>query len=334
MSDVTVLGSGGWGIALACALDQRGHKVHLWSLFEQEVSLLQRERKNEKLLSGVTIPDTVDITGDINVAASSEMVVLAVPSFAIRSTAGLLRDVLREGTFVVNVGKGFERDTLKCLSEVIEEELPQARVVVLSGPSHAEEVARGVPTSLVAASVDAEAAEWVQDAVITPRLRVYAHDDVIGVEIGGALKNVIALCAGICDGLELGDNTKAALMTRGLSEIARLGVAMGANEATFMGLTGIGDLIVTCMSMHSRNRRYGILIGQGVDPQEALERIGMTVEGYHACSIATLLAERYGVERPIIQECYRILSGEISASEAINNLMCRPRKNERETAWV
>ncbi len=334
MSDITVLGSGGWGIALACALDGRGHKVHLWSFFEQEVDLLCRERRNEKLLPGVAIPESVDITGDICVAKGSEMVVLAVPSFAIRSTARLLSAVMTPNTYVVNVGKGFEKETLKCLSDVIEEELPAARVVVLSGPSHAEEVARGVPTSLVAASKDAEAAQWVQDAVITPRLRVYTHDDVMGVEIGGALKNVIALCAGICDGLRLGDNTKAALITRGLSEIARLGVAMGASEATFMGLTGVGDLIVTCMSMHSRNRRYGILVGQGVDPKAALEQIGMTVEGYHACSIANELAECYGVEMPIIGECYRILSGEVSASQALENLMLRPRKNERETAWI
>lgn len=334
MSAITVLGSGGWGIALACALDQRGHSVSLWSKFEEEVSLLQRERCNSKLLPGVTIPETVGITGDIRVAAASELVVMAVPSFATRSTAQLLRGVLKDGTYVVNVGKGFERDTLKCLSTVIEEELPAARVVVLSGPSHAEEVARGVPTSLVAASRDLSAAEWVQDAVFTPRIRVYTNDDVLGIEIGGALKNVIALCAGICDGLQLGDNTKAAMMTRGLSEIARLGVKMGAREETFMGLTGVGDLIVTCMSMHSRNRRFGILIGQGVAPKEALEQIGMTVEGYHACAIAQELAKKYGVDMPIVQECYNILYDSTPPSQAIDNLMLRPRKHERETSWL
>ena len=241
---------------------------------------------------------------------------------------GYLR--LEDGT----VGKGFEKGTLKRLSVAIQEELPGVRVVALSGPSHAEEVARGVPTSLVSASADPAAAEAVQDMFCSPTLRVYTHDDVVGVEVGGALKNVIAVCAGICDGLGVGDNTKAALITRGLTEIARLGVAMGAREETFAGLTGVGDLIVTCMSMHSRNRRFGILVGKGVPPQEALSQIGMTVEGYYACETAVALSKAYHVEMPITTQCRRILAGAIAPDAALRELMIRPQKRERESSWL
>ena len=334
MSLVTVLGAGSWGMALASAMQGRGHRVTLWSPFEQEVEHLCAHRGNEALLPGVLLPDGVAVTGELDGVGESDLVILAVPSFAVRPTAHRLVGCLKDGAVVVNVGKGFEKDTQKRLSVVIEEELPAARVVVLSGPSHAEEVARCVPTSLVAASTDPSAAEYVQDLVHTSRLRIYTQTDVAGVEIGGALKNVIAVCAGICDGLKLGDNTKAALMTRGLTEIARLGVAMGAKAQTFAGLTGVGDLIVTCMSMHSRNRRFGILVGQGVPPQEALEQIGMTVEGYHACAIAESLSATYGVEMPITHQCYRILTGECSAADAINNLMLRPQKHEQESSWL
>ena len=334
MSKVTILGAGGWGMALACALSSRGHEVFLWSLFEQEVAALREHRGNEALLPGVTLPDAVEVTGDLAVAATSDVVVLAVPSFAVRSTAALLKGVVPDGAIVVNVGKGFEKGTLKRLSVAIAEELPTVRVVALSGPSHAEEVARGVPTSLVSASADPAAAEAVQDLFGSPTLRVYTHDDVVGVEVGGALKNVIAVCAGICDGLGVGDNTKAALITRGLTEIARLGVAMGAREETFAGLTGVGDLIVTCMSMHSRNRRFGILVGKGVPPQEALSRIGMTVEGYYACETAVALSKAYRVEMPITAQCRRILTGEIAPAAALRELMVRPQKRERESSWL
>ena len=334
MSAVTVLGAGGWGMALACSLNERGHEVHIWSLFEKEVEGLRATRGNEALLPGVRLPESIDVTGDLAVAGRSDLIILAVPSFAVRSTAKLLAGKLPDGAVVVNVGKGFEKGTLKRLSTVIEEELPTARVVALSGPSHAEEVARGVPTSLVSASRDLAAAELVQDLLYTPTLRVYTHDDVIGVEVGGALKNVIAVCAGICDGLKTGDNTKAALITRGLTEIARLGVAMGAQEQTFAGLTGVGDLIVTCMSMHSRNRRFGILVGQGVPPKEALEQIGMTVEGYYACETAVALSRAYGVEMPITAHCHQILTGQLAPSDAIRALMVRPQKRERESSWL
>ena len=334
MSVVTVLGAGGWGMALACSLNERGHEVHLWSLFEKEVETLRANRGNEALLPGVRLPDAIAVSGDLACVERSDLVILAVPSFAVRSTAQLLKGRLPASAVVVNVGKGFEKGTLKRLSTVIEEELPDARVVALSGPSHAEEVARGVPTSLVSASRDLAAAELVQDLLFTPTLRVYTHDDVVGVEVGGALKNVIAVCAGICDGLQMGDNTKAALMTRGLTEIARLGVAMGAKEETFAGLTGVGDLIGTCMSMHSRNRRFGILVGQGVPPQEALAKIGMTVEGYYACETAVALSKAYGVEMPITGQCYQILTGKIAPADALRTLMVRPQKREHESSWL
>ncbi len=334
MAKITVLGAGGWGMALANSFASNGHNVAIWSAFEAEVNMLKANRGNEKLLKGVKLHDCIDITADISTAADADIVVIAVPSFAVRGVASALRSVISGKTVVVNVAKGFESDTLSLLSDVIADELPNNPVVILSGPSHAEEVALGVPTSLVAACADKEVAQYVQDELISPTLRVYIHDDVTGVEIGGALKNVIALCCGICDGLELGDNTKAALMTRGLTEIARLGVKMGAKADTFAGLTGMGDLIVTCMSMHSRNRRFGILIGRGVPADVALQQIGMTVEGYHAASVIARLCEKYGVEMPISNQCFSILYKNTPPKDAIKNLMGRPKKYENESAWI
>jgi len=334
MAKITVLGAGGWGMALANSFAFNGHNVTLWSAFEEEVAHLKANRGNEKLLKGVKLHDSIVIDGDINSVTTSDIVVIAVPSFAVRSVAKSLKSVITERTVVVNVAKGFEAETLTLLSDVIADELPKNPVVILSGPSHAEEVALGVPTSLVAACSDKAVAQYVQDELISPVLRVYIHDDVVGVEIGGALKNVIALCCGICDGLSLGDNTKAALMTRGLTEIARLGVKMGAKADTFAGLTGMGDLIVTCMSMHSRNRRFGILIGQGVPADEALKQIGMTVEGYHAAAVIDRLCEKYDVEMPISNQCYSILYSTTPPKDAIKNLMGRPKKYENESAWI
>ncbi len=334
MAKITVLGAGGWGMALANSFAFNQHNVTLWSAFESEVEHLNSNRGNEKLLKGIKLHDSIIIDGDITSAATSDIVVIAVPSFAVRSVAKSLKSVITEKTVVVNVAKGFETETLTLLSDVIADELPKNPVVILSGPSHAEEVALGVPTSLVAACSDKAVAQYVQDELISPVLRVYIHDDVVGVEIGGALKNVIALCCGICDGLSLGDNTKAALMTRGLTEIARLGVKMGAKADTFAGLTGMGDLIVTCMSMHSRNRRFGILIGQGVPAEEALKQIGMTVEGYHATAVIARLCEKYDVEMPISNQCYTILYGGTPPKNAIKNLMGRPKKYENESAWI
>lgn len=327
MAKVTVLGSGGWGTALAVSALKSGHTVSLWSPFEQEVSELNERKENIKLLPGIKIPDEITITSDINCASGSFITVIACPSVAVRSVAKQLSAVENHG-IVVNVAKGFEKDTLKRLSEVIAEELPNDKITVLSGPSHAEEVARMIPTSLVAASKSFTAASIVQDVLSSENLRIYTANDIIGVELGGALKNVIAVCAGICDGLGLGDNTKAALITRGLSEMANLGVCMGADERTFMGLTGIGDLVVTCTSRHSRNNRFGNKVGSGMPIEQALKEVG-TVEGYYATLMAYQLGQKYGVELPIINSCYKLLYENYRADLAVKELMMRPKRTER-----
>ncbi len=334
MSKITILGAGGWGMALAVAFDKQGHNVTVWSKFKAEVDALNETRSNEKLLKGVTLNDSIKITDDISHAADSEIIVVAVPSFAVRTTVAKLKGIVNKSSIIVNVAKGFEQDSFKRLSAVIGEELPHNPVVVLSGPSHAEEVAVGVPTSLVAASCNADAARTVQDELISPTLRIYSHDDIIGVEVGGALKNVIAVCYGICDGLKLGDNTKAALMTRGLTEIARLAVKMGGKEETLAGLAGIGDLIVTCMSMHSRNHRFGILVGEGMTAEAALDTVGMTVEGYHCAAIVHKLAAMYGVDMPITEQCYKVLYKGVAVKDAISELMARPSKHERADSFL
>ncbi len=327
MAKVTVLGSGGWGIALALTAYNCGHDVALWSPFKDEVNALLAERESKKLLSGIKIPDEIAITTDIKVAEDSLITIIATPSIAVRSAAEKLADVPNHG-IVVNVSKGIESNTLKRLSQIIRSELPNDKIVILSGPSHAEEVARKVPTSLVASSKSFTAASIVQDVLSCSFLRVYTTDDLVGVELGGALKNVIAICAGICDGLGHGDNTKAALITRGLSEMANLGVCMGADERTFMGLSGIGDLVVTCTSQHSRNNRFGKMVGEGADVKDALATVG-TVEGYYAALTAYQLGKKYGVELPIINACYEILYNGGNAAEAVKNLMLRPKRAER-----
>ncbi len=330
MLKISVLGSGGWGIALAKHAFENGHKVILWTPFDSEAEMLSEKRESEKLLKGVKIPEEIEITTDISNASGSDIVIIATPSFAVRETAARLKTV--DCDVVVNVAKGFEKDSMKLLSEVIAEELPDKSIVALSGPSHAEEVARRVPTTVVAASRSTETAEFVQKALISSDFRIYTNRDVTGVEIGGALKNVIAVCAGIENGLKVGDNTRAALMTRGLAETARLGVAMGANSETFMGLSGLGDLIVTCMSEHSRNNRFGNLIGKGIPVKEALAEVG-TVEGYYACDIVVKLAEKYNVDMPITSQCHKILYGGDTPRDAIINLMTRPGRTE-EPLWV
>ena len=327
MAKITVLGSGGWGTALAISAYNCGHEVILWSPFEQEVNDLLKQRENVKLLPGIIIPDNITITTDINCANGSLVSVIACPSVAVRSVARQLHNVNNHG-IVVNVAKGFEKDSLKRLSEVICEELPEDKICVLSGPSHAEEVARMIPTSLVASSKSFTAASIVQDVLASEFLRIYTANDLVGVELGGALKNVIAVCAGISDGLGLGDNTKAALITRGLAEMANLGVCMGADERTFMGLTGIGDLVVTCTSQHSRNNRFGNKVGSGVPVEQALSEVG-TVEGYYATLMAYQLGKKYGVELPIINSCYKILYEGYSPELAVKELMTRPKKQER-----
>ncbi len=327
MAKITVLGSGGWGIALAIAAYNKRNDVTLWSPFQDEVDLLLEKRTNEKLLRGVVIPMGIKITTDMSVVEGDTLTIIATPSVAVRSVAKQLSAYKNFG-IVVNVSKGFEKGSLKFLTEVISEELPTAKVVALSGPSHAEEVARNIPTSIVATSNSIIAAETVQDIMSGGCLRVYTSTDLVGVELGGAIKNVIAIAAGCCDGLGLGDNTKAALITRGLSEMARLGVCMGANEYTFAGLTGIGDLVVTCTSRHSRNNRFGYKVGSGTSVKTALEEVG-TVEGYYATEMAYQLAQKYGVELPIINECYALLYEEKPVNEVVKTLMNRPQKSER-----
>ena len=333
MANIVVLGAGGWGTALAIMAHRHGNAVTLWSAFPEELDSIRRHGQHKKLLPGVPVSPHIELTEDLGCVATADLTILAVPSFAIREMAAKLAPVLQQGALLVNVGKGIESESLMLFGELLEQMLPQARVAVLSGPSHAEEVARSVPTSVVSAASDAATAEAVQKILMNPVFRIYANTDMVGVELGGALKNVIALSAGIADGLDMGDNAKAALMTRGLSEIARLGVAMGAHPETFAGLSGMGDLIVTCGSMHSRNRRAGILIGQGVPPAEAIAKVG-TVEGYLAVAAARALAQKCGVELPITEQCYRICYENLPPKEALAALMQRPRNYETDRNWL
>ena len=334
MAKITVLGSGGFGLALAVMLDKYGNDVTVWSAFRQELDDIIRDGENKAKLPGVKVSSSIKLSDDISCITGSEMVIFGIPTGAVRKVARLASPYVTADMAVVNTGKGLEDGTFKRMSEVINEEIPQSETVVLSGPSHAEEVAIGMPTTVVAASADSEKASYVQSVMCNETFRVYLNDDVVGCELGGALKNVIALCAGIIDGLGCGDNTKAALMTRGISEIASLGKALGAKTETFAGLTGIGDLIVTCTSMHSRNRRAGILIGKGVSPEEAVKQVG-TVEGYTCTKVAYELSRKAGVNMPITEQCYSVLFSGDSVKEAIKRLMGRPKKHETErTALV
>ncbi len=334
MSNIFIMGAGGFGVALAVLAHGRRHNVTLWSPFADEAAHLTRYREHQKLLQGVKIPEGVAVTTSPESIPAQELIVIATPSFAVRDTARLLAGHIAPEAVVACVSKGLEAETLRPLSDVLEEELPRNKHVMLSGPSHAEEVARGISTAVVAASRSREAAERVQDMLMCETFRVYAGDDVLGVELGGALKNVIALAAGVLDGLKAGDNTKAALMTRGIAEIARLGVALGAKSETFGGLSGIGDLIVTCASMHSRNRRCGILIGQGTPPAQAVEQIGMTVEGYAATRAAWELSRKKSVTMPITAQVYAVLYEGKDVREAVRTLMGRPKRHESESVWL
>lgn len=327
MAKVTILGAGGWGMALSLVAYSKNHDVTVWTPFKNEAEQLSLTRTNSKLLQGIYLNNEIKITSDISYAENSDITIIAVPSVAVKETAVRLKKVKNFG-ILVNVAKGFDAETNGRLSQIINSELPDAKVVVLSGPSHAEEVARNRPTTVVVASSDTCAAKKVQELLATEPFRIYTSNDIIGVEIGGALKNVIAVCAGICDGLGLGDNTKAAVMTRGLSEMARLGVLMGAKESTFLGLSGIGDLIVTCLSEHSRNNRFGKLVGGGLSVENALTEVG-TVEGYYAAKLAFALAQKYGIELPVIEQCYKILYESKSAETACRELLSRPPKAEK-----
>ncbi len=334
MADFTILGMGGFGLSLAVMLNNFGHNVTVWSAFEQEVEDIRRDGENKQKLPGVKISDEIKLTNDISLVNGADIVIFGIPTRKLREVAKKAAPYMSANTVAVNTGKGLEDDTLKRMSEVLEEELPANQpIVVLSGPSHAEEVALGMPTTVVAASKDSKYSDYVQSVMSNNTFRIYINNDLVGCELGGSLKNVIALCAGICDGMDFGDNTKAALMTRGITEIARLGVALGGKTDTFAGLTGIGDLIVTCTSMHSRNRRAGILIGQGVTPQDAVDKVG-TVEGYICTRAAYNLAKKVGIDMPITEQCYRVLFEGLSAKAAVNNLMGRPKRHEAETVWV
>ncbi len=333
---IFVLGSGGWGSALAILLHNNGHCVTMWTFFKEECERLQKERANEKLLPGVKIPEGIEITNDMAGAAAADLVVMAVPSFAVASTAESLAAVLPEGVPVINVGKGLDAKHGYCrFSETIDRAMGGKNpIVALTGPTHAEEVSRGIPTAIVAASASRQAAELTQDVFMSDVFRVYTSPDIIGAELGGAFKNIIALGAGISDGLGLGDNSKAAFMTRGLTEIARLGVTLGARQDTFAGLSGVGDLIVTCCSMHSRNRRAGILIGKGKNVQEAMDEVGAVVEGYYATEAGYMLAQKMGVSMPIVEAMYHVLYEGGSAKEAISVLMGRAKTHESEEVWL
>ena len=328
---VAVIGSGSWGTAISTLLVRRGYKVNLWSYTKEESERLAQDRENKAFLPGVALEGAIHFTHELERAAyGADFIILVPPSKAMHQTAEALSLFVEKGKIIVNASKGLDQETKKRLSVTIKDAIPQAEVAVMSGPSHAEEVARALPTTNVVAARTQEIAEYIQDALMCESFRVYTSLDMTGVELGGALKNVIALCAGISDGLGMGDNAKAALMTRGMAEIARLGVASGADVATFSGLSGMGDLIVTCTSMHSRNRRAGILIGQGTAPEEAMKQVKMVVEGVYTTKAAYKLAQRMNVEMPITEQAYQILFEGKDPKTVVESLMGRGRKHENE----
>ena len=329
MVKVGVIGAGSWGTALTILLSKNGHNVTVWSIDPDEIEMLSAEREHKSKLPGAKIPETVDFTTDMEKAVrGKDFLVLAVPSAFTRSTAKKMASFVARDQIIVDVAKGIEEKTLMTLSQQIQEEIPQAEVAVLSGPSHAEEVGRGLPTVVVIGAKKKKTAQYLQQMFMNEVFRVYTSPDVLGIELGGALKNVIALAAGIADGLGYGDNTKAALITRGVVEISKLGVAMGGAPESFSGLTGMGDLIVTCASMHSRNRRAGILIGQGKSMQEAMDEVKMVVEGVYSTKAAVALGEKYGISMPIVNAVNDVLFNGKSAKEAVNELMMRDGKAE------
>ena len=333
MAKIGVIGTGTWGIALSLLLHQNGHEVSVWSALQDEITYL-REKRIQKSLPDVTIPaeiNCVDTDRLEDICTGKDLLVLAVPSIYTRETCRKMKPYIREGQIIVSVAKGIEEDTLLTLVEQIEEEIPKADAAVLSGPSHAEEVSRGIPTTCVAGAKTRATAELIQNCFMSPVFRVYTSPDVLGIELGGALKNVIALAAGVADGLGYGDNTKAALITRGIAEISRLGIAMGGRAETFAGLSGIGDLIVTCASMHSRNRKAGILIGQGKTMDEAIKEVHMVVEGVYSAKAALALGKKYHISLPIIEQVNKVLFENKSAKEAVADLMLRDKN--MEVAW-
>ena len=329
MANVGVMGAGSWGTALALLLHSNGHQVTVWSINEEEVEMLSKEREHKSKLPGVKIPEDMVFTSDMETAIKEkDFLVLAVPSAFTRGTARRMKPFVGERQIIVDVAKGIEEDTLMTLSQQIEEEIPQADVAVLSGPSHAEEVGRGLPTAVVIGAKTEETARYLQEMFMNHVFRVYISSDMLGMELGGALKNVIALAAGIADGMGYGDNTKAALITRGIAEIARLGVKMGGALEGFTGLTGIGDLIVTCASVHSRNRKAGYLMGQGKTMEEAMAEVKMVVEGVYSAKAAAKLGKKYGVALPIVDKVNEVLFEGKDPKEAVDELMLRDSKAE------
>lgn len=331
MAKIGMIGAGSWGIALTVLLHNNGHDVTVWSALKDEINMLNREHEHKDKLPGVKLSEEIVFTTDLKSAmADKNLIVLAVPSPFTRSTSQKMKEYIHNGQIIVNVAKGIEETTLMTLSQIIAQEIPNADVAVLSGPSHAEEVGRGMPTTIVVGAKTQQTAEFIQNIFMSDVFRVYISPDVLGIELGAALKNVVALAAGIADGLGYGDNTKAALITRGITEIARLGTAMGGKFETFCGLSGIGDLIVTCASMHSRNRRAGILIGQGKTMEEAMAEVKMVVEGVYSAKAAMGLARKYNVELPIIEQVNDVLFKNKTADAAMKDLMIRDKKLEHQ----
>lgn len=329
MKNIGVIGAGSWGTALAVTLSDKGHKVKIWDLNAEHLAECAKNRENVRFLPGVKFGENLTTAPTPQATIKdADVVVFSAPAQHFRSALTSAIPHLTKDMVLVNVAKGIEQKTLKRMSEIADELLPNAKYVVLSGPSHAEEVGQKLPTTVAVASKDMALAEYIQDVFITDRFRVYTNHDVIGVELGGALKNIIALAAGISDGMGFGDNAKAAMMTRGMVEMARLGVALGGEASTFWGLTGMGDLIVTCTSMHSRNRRCGILIGQGMKPEDAVKEVGMVVEGMYTAEAAYELAHKVGVDMPFTDRIYKVIQGEIDARTAAVELMTRERKHE------
>ncbi len=329
---VTVLGAGGWGIAIALLLNKNGHDVTLWSAVESEVLLVNNDRENKRCLPGVRIPEEITISGDMGPSVEgAEVIVMAVASVYVRATAKTLSAYYKPGQIIVDLAKGIEDDTLYTMVDIISQEVKGADVAILSGPTHAEEVSRGIPTSCVVGATSKATAEKLQSVFMSDVFRVYTSSDILGIELGGSLKNVIALAAGMADGLGYGDNSKAALITRGMAEIARLGIAMGGKSETFYGLSGIGDLIVTCASMHSRNRRAGILMGQGYSMEDAMKEVNMVVEGVYSAKAALKLAKKYNIVMPIVEQVNLILFEGKPAGEAVNELMQRDKTIEHSS---
>lgn len=334
MKTVFVMGSGSFGTALAIAVAAGGNETYLWGWEPDFQKTLKLDRENKRYLPGAKFPESLFVVEDTEKIQDADIVLIATPTIGVRDAAAKTSGKMKQGSFIICSAKGFELNTLKMMTEVISEENPSVPVVAFSGPSHAEEVSKGQVTAIVAASDTPQAAAAVQDLFEGSNIRIYTSGDVAGVELGGGLKNVIALAGGIADGMGLGDNAKAALMTRGMTEIARLGAAMGAKYETFTGLSGIGDLIVTCTSMHSRNRRCGMLLGRGIPLREAVEQVGQAVEGVNATFCAHELSLRHGVDMPITRQIYRTLKGELSPAESLGELLGRPQRHESEASFL